>query len=218
VSRYAGLVGRPRVHDQATARALLRAAERIVDAEGVDALSVRRVAREVGTTTRAVYSVFGSKEALLGALGQRAFEILGAELDALPTTSDPAADLVGAGLMFRRFALEHRSLLQIGFQHVPIASGVAADFRPTQSRAFAGLIARVTRLQAAGGLGGRPVMDAVLAFDALTEGLATIELRGTLAPGREEALWRDALEVLVRGFARAAGGGNNTGQVGSLEP
>jgi len=206
------------VHDQATARALLGAAERIVDAEGVDALSVRRVAREVGTTTRAVYSVFGSKEALLGALGRRAFEILEAELDALPATSDPAVDLVAAGLMFRRFALEHPSLLQIGFQHVPIASDVAADFGPTQSRAFAGLIARVTRLEDAGGLGGRPVMDAVLAFDALTEGLATIELRGTLARGREEALWRDALEVLVRGFARASERGNNAGQTASLEP
>jgi hypothetical protein len=61
-------------------------------------------------------------------------------------------------------------------------------------------------------------MDAVLAFDALTEGLATIELRGTLARGREEALWRDALEVLVRGFARASERGNNAGQTGSLEP
>jgi len=79
---------------------------------------------------------------------------------------------------------------------------VAAEFRPTQSRALGGLVARVERLGTAGGLGGRPVMDAVLAFDALTEGLATIELRRVLVHGREEALWRNALEALVRGFAR----------------
>ena len=48
-------------------------------------------------------------------------------------------------------------------------------------------------------------MDAVLAFDALTEGLATIELRRVLAHGREQALWRNALEALVRGFARPDG-------------
>lgn len=195
-------MGRPRVHNEATARALLAASERVVEAEGIDALSLRRVAREVGTTTRAVYSVFGSKEALLGALGRRAFEILEQEIEALPETSDPADDLIQAGLMFRRFALEHPSLLQIGFRHLPIAADVAADFTPTQSRALAGLVARVERLDEAGGLGGRPVMDAVLAFDALTEGLATIELRRGLPGGREEALWRTALDSLVRGFAR----------------
>src|SRR5262245_7289836 len=142
-----GRVGRPRVHDRTTARALLDAAERIVDADGVDAVSVRRVAREIGTSTRAVYSVFGSKEALLAALGQRAFEILERELEALPATSDPADDLIRAGLMFRRFAVEHPSLLQIGFQHVPITPDVVADFRPTQSRALSGLVARVRRLE-----------------------------------------------------------------------
>jgi AcrR family transcriptional regulator len=198
-------MGRPRVHTDATADALLAAAERIVDAEGVDALSVRRVARDVGTSTRAVYSVFGSKEALLAALGQRAFEILERGIEAVPATSNPAEDLIQAGLMFRRFALEHPSLLQIGFQHVPIGVDVAAEFRPTQSRALSGLVARVERLDRAGGLGGRPVMDAVCAFDALTEGLATIELRRVLAHGREQALWRNALEALVRGFARPDG-------------
>ena len=53
-------MGRPREHDAGTAAALLDAAERIVESEGLAALSVRRVADEVGTTTRAVYSLFGS--------------------------------------------------------------------------------------------------------------------------------------------------------------
>lgn len=195
-------MGRPRVHNEATAQALLDAAERIVEADGIDALSLRRVAREVGTTTRAVYSAIGSKEALLAALGIRAFEILQSELDAQAATSDPAEDLIQAGLMFRRFALEHPSLFQIGFQHVPIAPDVAEDFRPTQSRAFLALIARIERLDHAGRLRGRPVMDAVLAFDALTEGLATIELRHVLPDGREETVWRHALDALVHGFTR----------------
>jgi len=195
-------MGRPRVHNEATAQALLDAAERIVEADGIDALSLRRVAREVGTTTRAVYSAIGSKEALLAALGIRAFEILQSELDAQAATSDPAEDLIQAGLMFRRFALEHPSLFQIGFQHFPIAPDVAEDFRPTQSRAFLALIARIERLDHAGGLRGRAVMDAVLAFDALTEGLATIELRHVLPDGREETVWRHALDALVHGFTR----------------
>ena len=197
-------MGRPRIHGEDTAGALLDAAERIVDADGVGALSVRRVARETGKTTRAVYSVFGSKDAFLAALGRRAFEVLGHEIEALRTTSDPADDLVEAGLRFRRFAVEHPSLLQIGFEYVTLGPGVAADFRGTQSKAFAGLIARIKRLDDAGGLGGRPIMEATLAFDALTEGLATIELRGALPLGREEETWRQALNALVRGFAQPA--------------
>jgi AcrR family transcriptional regulator len=104
-------VGRPRRHAERTARALLDAAERIVESEGLKALSVRRVADEAGTTTRAVYSLFGSKQGLVIALGKRAFELLGTAIAALPTTPDPAADLVEAGVaVFRRFAVEHPSL------------------------------------------------------------------------------------------------------------
>ncbi|SRR6266511_2490402 len=84
-------------HDARTADALLDAAERIILEGGIDALSVRTVAARVGTTTRAVYSLFGSKERLMAALGVRAFEMLGAGVAALPTTADPAADLVAAG-------------------------------------------------------------------------------------------------------------------------
>src|SRR5262245_56592014 len=108
-------VGRPKLHGEKTADALLETAERIVEAEGLDALTVRRVAEGVGTTTRAVYSVYGSKNGLIVALGRRAFELLRADVEALPATDDPAADLVEAGVeVFRRFAVEHPSLFRIG--------------------------------------------------------------------------------------------------------
>src|SRR6266536_2358768 len=107
-------------HDARTADALLDAAERIILEGGIDALSVRTVAARVGTTTRAVYSLFGSKERLMAALGVRAFEMLGAGVAALPTTADPAADLVAAGTtVFRRFAVEHPALFRIAMQHGP---------------------------------------------------------------------------------------------------
>lgn len=162
------------------------------------------VAAEVGTTTRAVYSVFGSKHGLLVALGSRASEILGAALRALPATDDPPDDLVDAGiLVFRRFALEHPSLFSIGVQMT--SSAHRSEFGPALHDAFAGLEARVARLGAAGILGRRSVHDAATAFHALCEGLAGVELRGLMRPGGEERLWRDALGALVRGFAVADG-------------
>jgi AcrR family transcriptional regulator len=196
-------MGRPKLYGDQTGEALLEAAERIVESEGLDALTVRRVAEGVGTTTRAVYSVYGSKDGLIVALGRRAFELLRAEIEALPTTADPAADLVDAGVeVFRRFAVEHPTLFRIGVQWGTLPDPrLAAGFRSTAGEALAGLEKRVGRLEAAGILGGRTVRDATRAFHALCEGLAAMELRSLLPSGREAQIWRDALTTLVGGFA-----------------
>jgi AcrR family transcriptional regulator len=195
-------VGRPKQHDERTAAALLDEAERIVEREGIEALTVRGVAARTGTTTRAVYSVFGSKDQLVVALGARGFDLLREQIDAMPSTADPADDLVEAGVtVFRRFAVEHPALFRIGVQRTLPEPGLAAGFRDAARDALAGLTARVERLADAGRLGNRPVREAVIEFHALCEGLAALELRGMLLDGREEQLWHDALGSLVRGFA-----------------
>lgn len=199
-------MGRPRQHDDRTASALLLAAERIVESDGLDALTVRRVASEVGTTTRAVYSVFGSKDALVVALGARGFDMLRERIAAMEPSDDPAADLIEAGVsVFRPFAIDHPVLFQIGVQRSLPQPDLAAAFRDAAQEALEGLRGLVARLDSAGLLGGRSVHDAVCAFHALCEGLAALELRSSLITGNEERVWRDALTSLVRGFALATG-------------
>jgi AcrR family transcriptional regulator len=194
-------MGRPREYDEQTASALLETAERIVAAEGLDALSVRVVANAVKVTTRAVYSLFGSKDGLVVALGVRAFELLKASLDALPTTSDPTRDLVEAGvLVFRNFALEHPALLRIGLQHEGMSAELATQFRDASDRAFSGLQSRIARLAAQGQLGSRGQPEAACEFDALCEGLVALELRGAIPPSKAERIWHDALHALVVGW------------------
>ncbi len=205
-------MGRPREHNERTAAALLEAAEKIVEVAGLEGLSVRRLADSVGTTTRAVYSLFGSKDGLLVALGARAFTMLGAAIAGLPATADPAADLVDAGVsVFRRFAIGHPSLFRIGVQQTMGSPELARDFANAAGEAFAGLEARVTRVEVAGLLGGRSVRDAACEFHALCEGLAAVELRGRMMSGEETRIWRDALTALVAGFALAARPGASDG-------
>jgi AcrR family transcriptional regulator len=91
-------MGRPPVHDIQTGEELLDAAERIVARSGPHALSVRTVAAECGVSTRALYSVYGSKEALVAALGNRTFVELAETIQALPLTDDPVLDLVAAAV------------------------------------------------------------------------------------------------------------------------
>ena len=86
-------MGRPKEHDDEAGLPFERR-RRGRSELGVGAFSVRGVAREVGTTTRAVYSLFGSKEGLLvDALAQSAYAFLADGMDDLPETDDPVADL-----------------------------------------------------------------------------------------------------------------------------
>jgi AcrR family transcriptional regulator len=191
-------MGRPRSHTERTGAELLDAAERLVEEEGVGALSVRRAAAAAGTTTRAVYSLYASKEGLVEALGRRTYELLGAGVADAPRTDDPAADLVEAGLsVFRRFAVEHPSLFRVGIQRTLDGPGFARIDAPVAREAWAGLEELVARVD----LGGRSVSEATRSFHALCEGLAALELRGLLPPGSAEDVWRDALGALVAGFA-----------------
>lgn len=193
-------MSRPREHNEDTAAALLGAAERIADEEGLDAISVRSVAREVGTTTRAVYSLFGSKDGLVTALGARAFDLLGAAVADVPETSDPATDLVEAGLVFRRFAREHPALFRTGIQLIGVPAESGRGFAGAGRRALGVLHDRIRRLDDAGRLGGRHVEEAAWEFHALCEGLASLEARCLLPAEGAERLWRDALSALVHGW------------------
>jgi AcrR family transcriptional regulator len=178
-------------------------AEHIAEQEGLAALSVRRVAHEVGTTTRAVYSLFGSKEGLVVALGARAFDLLGATVAALPQTDYPVADLVQAGLVFRRFAREHPALFSIGVQRIDVPLDSGREFAGAAYRALGVLHERVSRLGEAGQLGPRTVEAAGWEFHALCEGLAAMEARDVRCNiQREDAdrMWADALSALIRGW------------------
>ncbi|HEY5159515.1 MAG TPA: TetR/AcrR family transcriptional regulator [Gaiellaceae bacterium] len=84
-------------------RAVIEAALTIGDSEGADAVSLRRVARELGVTPMALYRYVESKEALLAAVADRAFE----EFE-LPTESDDwREELKALAHSFRRLLLAH---------------------------------------------------------------------------------------------------------------
>lgn len=193
------IVGRPRVHDATTAAALLDAAELLLQERGTNGLSVREVAGRAGTSVQAVYSVFGSKEALLGALGARAMEILHKGVDAVAVTDDPVHDLAEASLVFRRFAREHPALFEVAFQRVDPA--VWPRFQTASADALRALTDRFDRLIEARLLPRRSLREAVLAFHALCEGLAGIELRGRIRTDLDpEHVWLESSAALLKGF------------------
>ena len=195
-------MGRRRRHDEGTATSLLDAAEHTIAGGGPHALSLRELARDAGTTTRAVYSLFGSKEGLLGALGIRAFGLLEQEIRALPATGRPEDDLVEAALAFRRFAIDHPALFAVAFHRADPA--VWPRFRDAAAQALAVLHERFEPLGEADRLGGRSVAEAALQFRALCEGLAWVEVRGNLLTFDAETVWQSAVKALIAGFPDSA--------------
>ena len=198
-------MGRPREHDESTRESLRAEAERIVAEHGLAALSVRAVAEAAHTTTRAVYSTFGSKDGLVDALAQTAFQFLDTEIAKLPETDDPLRDAIDVAVkVFRRLALEHPVLYRIAFQRVAPVLRAGPEVTEARQRAFAQLQGKIRRLEQAGLLGGTSLQDATVAIEAMMEGLANAELRGRTLPilpaGKEKQAWRRALTTVIRGF------------------
>jgi len=199
-------MGRPREHNEATRAALLEAAERLVAERGASALSVRAVADAAGTTTRAVYSLFGSKDGLLvEALARDAFEFLYTEIGKLEETDDPASDLLDIGLIvFRRLVHEHPALYRIAFQRIVPGLNAGPELSATRRQSWEQLLAKVERLRPSGQLGEKTAPEAAVEFIAMMDGLGSAELRGAvlrlLPEGSEEQAWRNALTTVIRGW------------------
>jgi AcrR family transcriptional regulator len=97
-------------------KALLDSARAIFVAEGVKGLSVRRVAQHAGCTTMSVYSRFGGKEGLLGALFDEGFERLAQAQAKVDTQLPPAERVLGLCRAYRATAqaYPHHYALMLG--------------------------------------------------------------------------------------------------------
>src|SRR5919204_5566144 len=92
-------------HHGALRETLLDATLRLIEAEGIGAVSLRRVAREAGVSPGAPYHHFADRADLLAALSARGYELLAAQLAAARTgAGSPARALAGLMRAYVAFA------------------------------------------------------------------------------------------------------------------
>jgi AcrR family transcriptional regulator len=186
---------RPKVHDEALRVRLLERAGATLSAGGLTGLSLRTLARDCGTSTTAVYSLFGGKPGLLAALLDEAFRRFGEHLGAVPRGLDPVDDLVQLGLAYRRCALTEPHVFDVMFGGDPHPA-VAL----TAHEALRGLVERAVEDKSL-----RPDLDpvtAALTLWAAVHGWVTLERRGVL-PGQADGRFEDALLAVLRGWRPA---------------
>jgi AcrR family transcriptional regulator len=114
---------RPKVHDAALRARLLDRAAQMLSAGGPAGVSLRMLARDCGTSTTAVYSLFGGKSELLAALLDEAARRFGAALSAVRPDVDPVAGLVWLATAYRNAALADPHVFDALFGERPDAAG-----------------------------------------------------------------------------------------------
>ncbi len=197
-------MGRPREHGERTRAALLAAASGLLAAEGPRAVTVRRLADEVSTTTRAVYALFGDKAGLLRALFRLAAETMRRRHEQVPVTDDPVAEMVELALAYRAAAREQPNLYALYFGCIVPKDQLGDDDRALAYRSFARVLASVRRCVETGRFPGHDPTTVGMQLWALVHGLASLELRGFLGDEQIAAQhWHGAVTAALLGYQTA---------------
>jgi AcrR family transcriptional regulator len=109
--------GRRRRRDPITREAIVRKALELLDRDGLDALSMRRVADELGTGAASLYWHVGSKDGLLDLVLD---EVIGEQRVPDPEPERWAEQLKEVAHDLRRTVLRHRDIVRISIGRIPM--------------------------------------------------------------------------------------------------
>jgi AcrR family transcriptional regulator len=198
---------RPKVHDESLRARLLEQAGQTLSTQGLAALSLRRLAADAGTSTTAVYSLFGGKPALLTALFDEAFRRLGEHLGRVTVTDDPLADLVTLGLAYRDSAIADPHFYDVMFGG---PTGGRPDGAPATAAAatFEPLHRFVARAVDRGALrADADPATVALALWATLHGLTSLQLHGINPPADDDpkVVFETVVRACVDGWRPTAG-------------
>ncbi|MEU7915234.1 TetR/AcrR family transcriptional regulator [Microbispora bryophytorum] len=187
----------PRTADPAVRTRLIEAAARLLEAEGRQALTTRRLAAEVGVSTMAVYTHFGGMDELVTEVVRESYSRLGRALAGVQETADPVTDLMALCRAYRRNALANTSLYATMLGFTP-----TSDDQRWGAQALQAPLSAIRRCLASGRF--RPAEPLLLAHQAWcgVHGLVTLELGGYFFPS---SLAEQCFEGLLRDFAVGAG-------------
>jgi AcrR family transcriptional regulator len=163
----------PRSADPQTRVQLIEVAAKLLAEGGPTALTTRRLATEVGTSTMAVYTHFEGMDELRHAVRQEGFDRLAQHLSRVTETEDPVADMAALGSAYFLNALTNPHLYRFMFIEPPIDREPMAGIST-----FETLVAAIARVIASGRFSeGDPWKLATQMWAGL-HGVVTLHLAG----------------------------------------
>lgn len=181
---------------------VLDAASRLLVEEGPAALTMRRLATEIGASTMVLYARFANREALMGALLDEGFARFAETLSRV-NERDPEENLRALGRAYRLFVQTNPNYYNLMWRpsskvRLPVEPNVEAVAHG--QRAFGALLIAVTRVLAAQDRSAREAEPQAVAIWSLVHGFCALELAGAMPPDQVEAAYETALAFIVSGL------------------
>jgi AcrR family transcriptional regulator len=187
--------------------AYIAAAHAVIAEKGVDQLSLREVAREMGVSHQAPYKHFSSRDDLLAEVIRRCFLNFAKHLQTRPAYRDAHRDLASLGRAYMRFSIEHPLEYHLMFSTPKPGGADRPDLLADARKAFDILREAIDRVhQSAGAPTERVDLDAMFVWSVM-HGLATILQNNPVdklmaRPGTAAKLVPHALQLIEGALAQ----------------
>ncbi|MFK2876679.1 TetR/AcrR family transcriptional regulator [Rhodanobacter hydrolyticus] len=186
-----------------TAEKILRAAHTLFDREGVDAVTMRRVAELVGITPMAIYRHFPNREALLKRISDDGFQSVADSWQEHAGRGDIIKRLHATQMLYLDYALAHPHLFDHAFSvRRDDARRFPEDFRARRSPTLNVVADTLAEGMREGVLRKDDPWDVAMTFWAHTHGLIALYRAGRFSYDEEKfrAFYRASIGRLLDGI------------------
>jgi AcrR family transcriptional regulator len=186
-----------------TSRRIAAAARRLLDREGAEAVTMRRVAEAVGITPMAIYRHYPDRAGLLNAVANEGFEELAAQLAGKRFSGGIDERLTKMAEIYLEHALENPRLFELMFlKPREGARRYPRDFKAGRSPTVNRMVSAVREGMESGHFREDDAWEIVFEMGALSHGLIMLYLGGRMgvSPARFRALYRRSFRRYIRGI------------------
>lgn len=175
--------------------AIVAKGREILEVEGIDGLTMQRIASAVGVRAPSLYKRLRNRNDLLRLVANDAARELTTRLDQAATTGDPRSDLIALAQAFRGFAQAYPAAYGLLFAPLPEEARADPDWSVRGSEAV---------LRASATLAGEAdALEAARTVTAWANGFIAMELAGAFRLGGDvDRAFAYGIDRLTRAIAR----------------
>ncbi|HET8852708.1 MAG TPA: TetR/AcrR family transcriptional regulator [Ktedonobacteraceae bacterium] len=173
---------------------LIGIARELLEREGMEAISMRRLAQELAVQASSLYHHFADKSALMRAVAEQGLRELAQVLQRArdEAGSDPRQQILALGLAYRTWALHHPRLYRVLFAGSPLDEQPSAVERAVPEP----MLAAAAQL-----VGEEHAVAATQAAWALVHGFVMLELAGQMRRGIPAEGFLLGMQAFVQGLS-----------------